>query len=80
MQIAFLFDPNCWDGQAARFDQIVQADGTFRYDKFPLFEEDADVLHLVGGHAIHELHLQLVNVVSVLENVENVLVFHQFIP
>lgn len=76
---AVFFDPDGGDDGIAGLDEVVETeDAVVDLGLAPL-EQDDDVLHLVGSHPIHELAFQLFYILVMLENIQNMLVFHEFL-
>lgn len=68
----FLFYPDGRNGAGAAFDEVAEAEDAVISLYFAPFSQENDAFHFIRSHAVHELVLELLDVVVVLENVEYV--------
>ena len=52
-----LLDPHRRDGGVARLDEVIQAEDAVVDLRPASFQQQDDVVHLVGAHSVHELAL-----------------------
>lgn len=74
----FFFYPDGRNGAGAAFDEVAEAKDAVISFYFAPFSQENDAFHFIWSHAVHELVLELLDVVVVLENVEYVFMLKQF--
>jgi hypothetical protein len=72
VQVAVLFDPDCWNDGVAGLDKIVETEDAVGEGGLAPLQQHDDVVHLAETHPVHELALQLLYVLVVLENIQDV--------